>query len=97
VILWSLSHLEAARFACDLEHVAWTVGRRPRAGAWDHLAALASDARWCVSTAEGLRIAREATRRCRAYERIAGAHGRALASWYRALALVMFAAARWTP
>jgi hypothetical protein len=65
VILWSLSHLEAARFACDLEHVAWTVGRRPRAGAWDHLAALAS------------------------------AHGRALASWYRALALVMFAAARW--
>lgn len=89
---WSLPPALVTFFLRHAHEAAAIVAGRPRAsGPWYRLVHLIEDADWRDHETIGL----EAARRCRAYEAVGGAHGGALGAWYRALALVLLAGARW--
>ena len=91
----------AAEFAMDLQ--AMVASHGPTSGTFASLSllSLASQARRAAAPTVKLErrfeIAREAALFSRQYAQIAGPRCAALAVWYRALALVMFGAARWRP
>ena len=88
---WRLSPADVALFLRWARYAASVIARGGRAASWVRLGHLIGDADWRPAWS----VAHEAVRRCRAYEGETGAHGRALAPWYRALALVLLAGARW--
>ena len=88
---WRLSPADVAIFLGYAHDAALALAGARRVALWMRLVFLIEDATWRSPWS----VAHEAARRCRAYERERGGHGRALAAWYRALALVLLAGARW--
>lgn len=90
---------DAALFAADLLMIALDVHyRRTNSAGWRALAELASEAEDAHTKTLRRLVGAEAARRARSWAtRPVEARRMALAAWYRALALVMFGAARWRP
>lgn len=94
--VFTLTPFEASRIATEIGIQARRLSRSV-AGDWNDLAALCTDGAIVADLVEGREIARTAAKRCRHFAKLGGAFGRALSAHYRALALVLFAAARWQP
>ena len=88
---------EAADFAASLLTIALSVHyRRANSAGWRALAELASEGEDAHTKTLRRLVGAEAARRARGWEsHPIRTRGAALAAWYRALALVMFGAARW--
>lgn len=86
----------ALRVVDDLSESAHRLDRR-RMGAWASFEQLAATARFAAREGGYVGIARLAAARSRHFARQPGAwlHDRALAAYYRGLAIVLFRAARW--
>lgn len=92
----TFSPWEASQFASVLGEQA-RCRSRGIVGDWLEFAALCTDATFTRDRASRLAVARMAAKRCRSFAQLGAAFGRALSAHYRALALVLFAAARWQP
>lgn len=90
----TISPWEASQFASTLGAQALRLSRNI-VGDWTEFAALCTDATFARDRASRLDVARMAAKRCRSFAALGGAFGRSLSAHYRALALVLFAAARW--